>query len=384
MATDFFYKEQRLLDKSFDVLQAGKCSCTVTRETLEELVKGYSKLLRQSRRLVTMGDRMQLTLNDLNHSLSISEQKYRGIFENVTEGIYRCSPYGDLVEANPALASMFGYSEPDDFMAAIKNIRSLFCNSEDFDRYQELLAAGELKNFEVTVYSPKGSVLWVEISASVIHDGDDGDACRGVAGVLRDVTERKAMMEEMCRLARIDSLTGLWNRGYFMELAGREILRTVRGSLACSLILIDVDYFKKVNDNYGHDVGDVVLVELAGILCKSVREIDIVARIGGEEFIVLLPQTPRKEARIVAERIKANVRGSEIRAGRGTLAITVSQGLCAYQEGDDLDSMIKHADIALYAAKANGRDRIEAYRGSCEQAGHELGEAFDNRRSCRQ
>ena len=384
MAKDFFYKEQRLLEESTEILEGRISNEDDKSYAFEALVKGYSKLLRQSKRLVTMGDRMQLTLNDLNHSLSISEQKYRGIFENVTEGIYRCTPYGDIVEANPALAAMFGYDDPASFMDSVKNIKSLFCNSGDHARYNELLASGNLKDFEVTVYSPNGNVLWAEISATVMHNGDDEKGCSGVAGVLRDVTERKAMMEEMCRLARTDSLTGLWNRGYFMELANREMLRNIRSSETCSLLLVDVDYFKKVNDNYGHDVGDKVLVKLAEILTGSVREIDVVARIGGEEFVVLLPQTCRDDAFIVAERISDNVRKTVIEAGHDRLSITVSMGLSGFSEEDDLDRIMKHADIALYAAKANGRDRVEVYRGHCDRNKAVRGCVVENRGACRQ
>lgn len=366
MENDPFYREQRLLDKASAALKNDKNTEVAPKEVLNFLVKGYRKLLRQTRRLVTMGDRMQMTLNELNYTLSINEQKYRGIFENATEGIYRCTASGDLVEANPALATMFGYDSPDSFVAAVKNIKFLFHKSDDYKRYLELLELGFTSRLEVSVNTSAGKTLWIEISASVMHSSDSSE-CSGIVGVLADVTERRSMVEELCRLARTDSMTGLCNRGYFMELGNREIRRSIRNAEHCSLLLIDVDFFKKVNDRYGHDVGDKVLIELASIMRISVRETDLVARIGGEEFVALLPGTSMEEARFVAERMSANVRSTVIKAGNEEFNISVSMGLATLYIGDDLERVIKNADIALYAAKKRGRDRVEEYHGNSSE-----------------
>ncbi|NDV24947.1 sensor domain-containing diguanylate cyclase [Desulfovibrio sp. JC022] len=361
MVNDPFHKEQRLLDKSAAALKDGEGSEVAAKGVLNSLVKGYRKLLRQSRRLVTMGDRMQMTLNEVNRNLTVSEQKFRGIFENVTEGIYRCTAAGEIVEANPALAAMFGYDSPASFVDEVKNIKALFCNPKDYARYQESLETGFSRRLEVTACTPAGKNIWAEISASIMHNSDDSE-CSGIVGVLTDITERRSMMEELCRLARTDSMTGLWNRGYFMELGNREVLRSIRNMEACSMLLIDVDFFKKVNDRYGHDVGDKVLIELAGIMSDSVRETDLVARIGGEEFVALLPGTSMGEARNVAGRMAQNVRKTVIETGKDEFSITISMGLSTLCLGDDLERIMKNADIALYAAKKKGRDRVEEYR----------------------
>ena len=216
---------------------------------------------------------------------------------------------------------------------------------------------------EVRACCPGGTALWAEISASVIR-GEDGAGCSGVVGVMADVTERKQMAEEMCRLARTDSLTGLWNRGYFMEVAGREVSRCLRSGASLSLLIVDVDYFKAVNDTYGHDTGDRVLVALAGTLVRSVREVDVVGRLGGEEFVVLLPDAGKEEAFAVSERM-----AGAVRADGGEVPITVSIGLTSLNTGDTLDALLKFADIALYAAKKNGRDRVEIYRRGARSCG---------------
>lgn len=339
------------------------------------LVKRYEKLLRQSRRMVTMGDRIQNSLNRLNRELSASESKYRGVFENVTEGIYRCASGGSLIEVNPAMAAMFGFADGESLLKEVGNIRELFCTLDDYGRYESLVRAGSLRRQEIEVCGANDRALWVEVGARVIP-GEEGTP-ETIVGVMADVTERKAMLEEMCRLARTDSLTGLWNRGYFMELADREVARCRRNGGNLSLLIADVDFFKGVNDTHGHDVGDLALVGVGNVLRSSVREIDIVGRYGGEEFVVLLPDASPDMACAVARRIGDNLRSNRIDCGEVDISLTMSVGMTSLEKDDDLDGMLKFADIALYAAKKKGRDRVEVYRrdtracnivsGHCEQ-----------------
>jgi len=343
---------------------------------VRELMRGYARLLRQSGRMVTMGDRIQGALNDLNRELRASESKYRGVFENVTEGIYRCTPDGRFIEVNPSLAAMFGFEDGVAFLTAVGSIRELFRTPGDYESYESLLASDGVRRREVQACGPDDECRWVEISASMVRDAEDRKRDT-VVGVFADVTERKTMLEEMCRLARTDSLTGLWNRGYFMELAGREAARSQRLGAPLSLLILDVDFFKNVNDSHGHDAGDQALIGLARILAASVREVDVVARYGGEEFVILLPDTPDREACAVAERIGRCVRATPIDCGRVQLSLTVSLGLAALEREDDLDNLLKFADIALYAAKKKGRDRVEVYRRghrTCELSHVECGD----------
>ncbi|CCH50158.1 Diguanylate cyclase with PAS/PAC sensor [Pseudodesulfovibrio piezophilus C1TLV30] len=369
MTQEVFRKENRVLDRAKTALDDLHTSGESVNPAFSSLIKGYEKLLRQSHRLVTMGDRMQQNLSELNRELGVSEEKYRGIFENVTEGIYRCGSDGRLIEVNPAMATMFGFKDSAQFLSAIPTLQALFCNEEDYARYESLLVVESVRQFEVKVCGPKGLSLWAEISASAMHEEGNGRHAHlrsGVVGVLADVTERKHMVEEMCRLARTDSLTGLWNRRYFMEVAGREIARASRNKTQMSLLILDADYFKCVNDNYGHDIGDKALVVMSRLLLDSVRDVDAVGRYGGEEFVVLLPDASRKAACYVAERILKNIRRTKIEHGKGAFSMTVSIGLASLEEEETLDGLLKYADIALYAAKKNGRDRVEIYsRSEC-------------------
>ncbi|WP_243546229.1 sensor domain-containing diguanylate cyclase [Pseudodesulfovibrio tunisiensis] len=355
-----FRKEEIILGRVRTCLESGKKI-----QAFDSLVAEYGKLLRQSRRLVTMGDRMQNSLNELNQSLTASEWKYRSIFENVVEGIFRASPDGRLVEVNPALADMFGYATPSDFLACFSRVQEMFRSISSVKRYENTLERqGSLRAYQTEMKHSDGRFFWGELSASLLPEQEEAPG--GIVGVIVDVTERKCMMEEMCRLARTDSLTGLWNRGYFIELARRELARNQRHGGALSLLMVDVDHFKSVNDSHGHDVGDQALQTLASVFCASVREIDVIGRFGGEEFVILLPGSGRMDACFVADRIRAAVRDEIVPTRDGPLQLSVSIGVTSWSEKTrDLDELLKYADIALYAAKKNGRDRVEVFRRPC-------------------
>ena len=157
-----------------------------------------------------------------------------------------------------------------------------------------------------------------------------------------------------------DGLTGLRSRRYFEQNLPAEAARAVRAGTELAMLLIDVDYFKRVNDSYGHNGGDRVLVEVAHRLAQLVRPGDLVARYGGEEFAVLLPATGPEQARTIAERVRRGIGGVPVAVGDDRLhRVTVSVGLAALQAaGDDVDELVLAADRALYAAKNAGRDRV--------------------------
>lgn len=181
------------------------------------------------------------------------------------------------------------------------------------------------------------------------------------------------MQEELQRSARTDSLTGLTNRRHFMELAQRELARALRGGTSASLSILDVDHFKKVNDSYGHDAGDHILKMLSGLMTEAVREVDVVARFGGEEFVILFPDTCYQEAQAALERLRDRIAKKVLLYNEHAIQITVSLGLTSTttllkelehsKPASLLDGLLQYADIALYAAKKNGRNRLESYAG---------------------
>jgi diguanylate cyclase (GGDEF)-like protein len=173
--------------------------------------------------------------------------------------------------------------------------------------------------------------------------------------------ELQAANERLRELATKDGLTGLFNYRYFQESLDREISRTLRYKSPLALILIDIDHFKKVNDTYGHPVGDIVIKVIGTMMKKAVRESDMVARYGGEEFAAILPETDLKGAAILAERLRRAVEARDITAGDKVIKVTISAGICAYNlssgDGGKTD-LINAADKGLYHAKESGRNKI--------------------------
>ncbi len=161
--------------------------------------------------------------------------------------------------------------------------------------------------------------------------------------------------------AQIDALTGLWNRGRFNDQLTAELAVLERHNHPVSLLMIDIDHFKPVNDIYGHPFGDLVLRRVAAVLNGASRESDVVCRYGGEEFAVVLRNTDTAGARIIAERMRGEIAALEFLAGRKTLKVTASVGIAGSDaiEGADEEALLKAADTALYTAKSGGRNRVE-------------------------
>ncbi len=179
-------------------------------------------------------------------------------------------------------------------------------------------------------------------------------------------------VSELERLARLDGLTQVYNRRYFAEVLDFEVRRSARAEHRLTLIMLDVDHFKRLNDTFGHPAGDAVLRELAQILTASLRSTDIVARYGGEEFVVLMLDTPRAFGLELAERLRAAVARHDFTAAAGEAvgSVTVSVGVAAYpDDATDGDRLVSRADQALYAAKAAGRNAVVVWDPGIAPAG---------------
>lgn len=179
----------------------------------------------------------------------------------------------------------------------------------------------------------------------------------------REIKIRQQAENKLRQLAIMDGLTKVYNRRYFMELLEGEIQRSHYCRNPLSLMMIDIDHFKSVNDTYGHPVGDMALQHLAKILQENIRKLDVIARFGGEEFIGMFPNNKIKEAHEVAQRICQKVAQTPIQIKEQTLNITVSIGVATlnnsdYNDNDSMEKLIKRADTALYQAKEGGRNRV--------------------------
>jgi len=174
-----------------------------------------------------------------------------------------------------------------------------------------------------------------------------------------EIAERKKAEELLLELATIDSLTNVANRRHLMALSTSEMNRFRRTGSAFCILMIDIDHFKAINDNYGHDIGDMALKKLVEICRSSLRVNDVIGRMGGEEFMALLPDTDLEQAVATAQRIRHAVESISIETADGISQITISIGVAACTDANtSLDSLLKKADIALYRAKRKGRNTV--------------------------
>ncbi len=230
--------------------------------------------------------------------------------------------------------------------------------------FRDLASRAELAAcWSEPIFSSTGRLLgtFAIYSRQPNEPSDDDLRLIGQAANLASIAiEHHQAQEELERRAHTDSLTGLANRGRFMELAELEMTRSMRYRHPYAVLLIDIDHFKAINDRHGHKSGDIVLQVLADIMRKTLREVDIIGRIGGEEFAVLLPETNMSFAPEVADRLREAVAEAKIQVGNQiTLQVTISIGVAlSVDHSSRIDNILRRADSALYEAKNGGRNRV--------------------------
>jgi diguanylate cyclase (GGDEF)-like protein/PAS domain S-box-containing protein len=216
---------------------------------------------------------------------------------------------------------------------------------------------------DLRVLDSQGQVHILDWTSSLLHDEQGNIVGALISG--KDVTERRRLEEELKVMATTDSLTGLSNRRHFLDLAAAAMENYRRNCRPLALLMLDIDRFKRINDSYGHVTGDQVLVALADTLRETLRSADLCGRYGGEEFVCLLPETTEIEARLVAERLRRAMADRRIAAADGELRFTVSIGLAEATPGDStIETLLQRADVAMYEAKAAGRNRIVSCGGA--------------------
>ena len=290
--------------------------------------------------------------------LSEREAMLQAVFDSASVAIFRTDGEGRLRQANLRTTEMFHYA--GDELLALNCVDLLAPEMrEDIGLRFRAVGSGESRALkaECRLRRRDGSQFQGELAARPVLD-ESGHSI-GIVGVVTDVTERHEAEQRVRYLAHHDPLTGLWNRASLLDRAGEALLLAKRHQRRLALLFIDLDRFKPINDLYGHDAGDAVLRCVAQRLHDAVRESDTVCRQGGDEFVILLPEISASTSlHGLAEKIRATVAESCEVDGR-TLSVEASIGIATYPEhGDDLDTLIRSADAAMYTAKHRTSERI--------------------------
>jgi diguanylate cyclase (GGDEF)-like protein/PAS domain S-box-containing protein len=304
--------------------------------------------------------------------LAVSEARYRDVVESVPIGMIQVTPEGKVIYINPAAAAIFGYDTPQEMSAAVNGgslAEILYVDPWRRSNYIRTLHAepGKWHLFEDRFRRADGSLFEGNLYFSErVHAATNEPY---LFGFIRDVSELKRTEAELNarnaelqvlilrleEMATTDALTAIYNRRKFNQLIKTEIVRAQRYGEPLALFIFDIDHFKHINDTFGHKAGDKVLVAVANLMRSTSREVDIIARWGGEEFVVLAPSADVTTAATAAERFRDRIaRRSFPSCG----AVTASFGVAGYRAGDTPDQLFARADGALYKAKQNGRNRV--------------------------
>lgn len=286
----------------------------------------------------------------LSKRLAKSERIFNLTFEQVGSGRCVTDLEGYILEANQKFCEIIGYTHDEAMGLRIKHLT----HPDDWlvdVVHKERLFKGEIPYFsmEKRYFKKDGSLVWVYTTVTLMK-GEDGED-DFLIGIVQDISAQKS--------ADIEVLTGLYNRRYMMSRLQEEYDRSRRSGRPFSLILTDIDYFKAINDAYGHDCGDEVLKGLAKVLMNAVRSVDVLCRWGGEEFLMLLPDTDLDAARVLADRIRKAVAGEVFEYEGNVFKLTMTFGVSSFSEGLTVKELIKMADQALYKGKALGRNTVE-------------------------
>jgi len=287
-----------------------------------------------------------------DEELRRSEARYRLLFERNLAGVYRTAADGSVLDCNDACARILGYPSRDELLSG--SAHDFYFDQADRQRVVQMLREQkQISNLEQRMRRPDGTSIWVIENVSLL----EGDI---MEGTLIDITDRKRAQEQMEYQAYHDALTGLPNRLLFRDRITVALAHAKRHARVASVMFLDLDQFKLVNDTLGHTVGDRLLQVIGNRLVGCVRAEDTVARMGGDEFTILLADlSDRRGAAAVAQKVLEAIR-QPIVIDEHELYVTTSIGIAIFpDDGDDAESVLKNADRAMYRAKEVGRDNYQ-------------------------
>lgn len=289
-------------------------------------------------------------------------ERFKTLYDNAIEGIFQCTMEGRFVSANPSMAHFMGYRSPQDFIDHVteKGPQSFMDPVQYHEFRRAVLSKGQVLNFEAQGRRRDGKPFWFALSAKMVQPGVDRQ--RLIEGFVVDITERKRSEEQLHFLARHDPLTGLVNRREFEHRLELALQQTLRDGVRHTLLFMDLDQFKLVNDTCGHIAGDELLRQITLHVQQQMRAGDTLARMGGDEFCVLLQGCSGDNAVHVANKIRTTIQDFRFVWDNRMFTLGVSIGLVTVSEKmDSVKSLLSLADAACYAAKDAGRNRVHEF-----------------------
>ncbi len=289
-------------------------------------------------------------------------REHRRLYEDAPCGYLSIDCDGKITKVNQTLVEWLGYENKDSveqkFLATLVQDDGSNAVSKTL---RELLANSSIHDVSLNLYKKDGSILPVTLSGKVSRKASA--AAPNIDLSMVDATDRRVMEALLSHQAKTDDMTQLKNRRSFYEVAPMEFAKAQRYRRPLSIILLDVDNFKFVNDSFGHSMGDKALKSVASTVNRALRSDTVFARYGGDEFILLLPETTLKEATVIAERLRESIASIHLQTHSGQpVSLSASLGVAAMAPGDSsVQSLIRKADEALYNAKGEGRNRAVEY-----------------------
>lgn len=293
-------------------------------------------------------------IDDLQRT-TVSRDYVDNIVRSMTDSLMVLDSGGRIRTVNVATVHLLGYDRAEDLVG--RDAAAVIDGDQPF-RIEDIIEQEAVSQEERRYRHRDGTTLPVAFSGSVMRDHLGG--VMGIVCVAQDISERKRMERELQRLATRDPLTNLYNRRELERRLQEDVARAARYGQPLSLFMLDIDHFKAVNDNFGHAAGDEVLRELAEHFRQQLREVDYAGRYGGEEFVVVMPETGLEDGTATAERLCASIRNLQFAVGDNvTLQVTASLGVANMPEhAEDMEKLVRLADEALYRAKKEGRNRV--------------------------
>jgi diguanylate cyclase (GGDEF)-like protein/PAS domain S-box-containing protein len=331
---------------------------------------------------VKLGDGIAVTNRDITEERARREQIAdlneftQSMIENAPFSIIATDPAGTVIAMNPAAESLTFYRKHEligqHSMVMLHDPAEMSARAVQLSKdlgqpvqagFSSLIARpkqGQTDEHEWTYVRKDGSRIWVNLAMTALKT--ENEKIAGYLGIAFDITERKKLTEYVNHLAHHDQLTGLPNRVLLDDRIRQAIQRAKRNRHKVAVLMVDVDYFKRINDSLGHTAGDALLDAIAKKLCSAVRQTDTVARMGGDEFVIVMPEfRDERDAERCAETILQKV-STPTMLGNREVNVTVSVGLCVFPDcAQDADSLLKNADAALYEAKESGRNAFHVF-----------------------